>query len=494
MTKNALPRADTPEAQGVSSTAVLAFVDASEQNKFDLHSLMLVRHGQIVAEGWWTPYAPRHPHMLYSLSKSFTATAAGLAIAEGRFSLDDSVLSFFPDDVPATISDNLAALRMRHLLSMSTGHAEDTTGFLRDAPDGNWVKAFLARPIEHEPGTHFVYNSGATYMVSAIVQKVTGSRVLDYLRPRLFEPLGIQNPTWEACPRGADVGGWGLSVTTEDIAKFGQLYLQKGMCNGQRVLPEAWIEEATAAQVSNGDPAKDSDWTQGYGYQFWRSRHNAYRGDGAFGQYCIVFPEHDAVLAVTAGTSDMQAVLNLVWQHLLPAMNTAEPLPENPAAREQLSRRLAGLKLPAPHGQRTSPVAAAQVTTRTYTLSPNDEKVEAITFDFGNDVAVLSVRDASGTHSVQCGYEGAWQTGTTTFLQRGIWPAAPPQESVRVAASGAWADENTFVARLCFYETPFAPTLSCRFGDGGERVLLDLRGNVGFGPAERPTLEGRAAR
>lgn len=492
MTNDALPRGGTPEARGISSAAVLAFVDAVEKNNLDLHSLMLLRHGQVVVEGWWAPYAPQHPHMLYSLSKSFTATAAGLAIAEGRFSLDDPVLSFFPDDVPATVSNNLAALHVRHLLSMSTGHAEDTTGFLRDSPDGNWVKAFLARPIEHEPGTHFVYNSGATYLVSAIVQKVTGSRVLDYLRPRLFEPLGIGNPTWETCPRGMDVGGWGLSITTEDIAKFGQLYLQKGVWEGEHLLPEAWIEEATTSQVSNGDPAKESDWTQGYGYQFWRSRHNAYRGDGAFGQYCIVFPENDAVLAIMAGTSDMQAVLNCVWEHLLPVMKDG-PLPEDPAARERLNQRLTGLTLAAPQGQRTSPVAA-QVSGKTYRFAENDQKIETITCDFEKDEAVLTVRDARGTHRVNCGYGGdAWQSGTTTFLQRGVWPARPPRENWSVAAAGAWTAEDTFAVRLCFYETPFAPILSCRFVDA-DRLVLDLKGNVGFGPAERAPLEGHAAR
>ncbi len=203
-------------------------------------------------------------------------------------------------------------MRVRHLLSMSTGHAEDTTRYLREEKDGNWVKAFLAQPVEYEPGTHFLYNSGATYMLSAIVQKLSGLKVVDYLRPRLFEPLGIENPRWETWPQGINTGGWGLNINTEDIARFGQLYLQSGMWHGQRLVPAAWIEEATARQVSNGSNP-DSDWEQGYGYQFWRCRHNAYRGDGAFGQYCLVMPDQDAVLAITSGVSDMQAVLNVIW-------------------------------------------------------------------------------------------------------------------------------------------------------------------------------------
>ena len=319
-TENQLQRT-SPESQGIASAAILRFVEAAESQIHELHSFMLLRHGSVVAEGWWSPYSPEHPHILFSLSKSFTSTAVGLAVAEGHFTVDDPVLSFFPDDAPAEVSANLAAMRVRHLLSMSTGHDEDTTGPITARPDGNWIKGFFEEPVLHEPGTHFLYNSGASYMLSAIVQKTTGMKVIDYLRPRLFEPLGIDNPTWQECPQEINVGGWGLNIRTEDIARFGQLYLNKGIWGERRILSEAWVEEATSYQVSNGDDP-ESDWAQGYGYQFWRCRHNIYRGDGAFGQYSIVMPEQDAVLAITGGVGDMQQPLNLVWDILLPAMGT----------------------------------------------------------------------------------------------------------------------------------------------------------------------------
>ncbi|MBE0699599.1 MAG: serine hydrolase, partial [Anaerolineaceae bacterium] len=302
----------SPERQGIPSSAILRFVEAIEKKHLELHSFMLLRHGILVAKGWWNPYHPDYPHMLFSLSKSFTSSAVGLAVAEGRLSVDDAVVSFFPDDLPELVSENLKAMKVKHLLTMSTGHAEDTTGRLRDTVDGNWVKSFLSLEVENVPGKPFVYNSGATYILSAIIQKVTGMTVLEYLRPRLFEPLGIENPTWETCPMGINTGGWGLNVRTEDIAQFGQLYLNKGVWNGRRILAQEWVEQASSAQVPNGDNP-ESDWNQGYGYQFWRCRHGAYRGDGAFGQYCIVMPEQDAVLAITSGLGDMQAVMNLVW-------------------------------------------------------------------------------------------------------------------------------------------------------------------------------------
>ena len=332
----ALPRS-TPEAQGVSSSSIRAFVESADKQTDTMHSFMLVRHGHVIAEGWWKPESAEKPHVMHSLSKSFASTAVGLAIAEGKLSIDDPVLKFFPEDAPAEPSAKLKMMRVRDLLTMSTGHQTEP----RFTPDTSWVKTFLAHPVEHKPGAHFQYNSPATHMCSAIVRKVTGQTVLDYLKPRLFDPLGIENPEWGASPQGNTLGGWGLKIRTEDIAKFGQLYLQKGKWNGKQLVPVAWIEQATSKQVSNGsDPTKD--WDQGYGFQFWRCRHGAYRGDGAFGQFCIVLPEQDAVIAITADTRDMQAQLNVVWEKLLPAFQRA-PMPKNVSEESKLKQTLANL-------------------------------------------------------------------------------------------------------------------------------------------------------
>jgi len=337
-----LPRS-TPESQGVSSAKVREFVEAANQQVDTMHSFMLIRHGHVVAEGWWKPESADKPHVMHSLSKSFTSTAVGLAVAEGKLSVDDPVLKFFPEDAPEKPSDKLKAMRVRDLLTMSTGHETEP----KFTPDTPWVKTFLAQPVPHKPGAHFLYNSPGSHMLAAIVGKVTGQTVLDYLKPRLFEPLGIENPEWGTSPQGNTLGGWGLKVRTEDIAKFGQLYLQKGQWNGKQLIPTAWVEQATSKQVSNGsDPTKD--WDQGYGFQFWRCRHGAYRGDGAFGQFCIVLPEQDAVVAITANTRDMQAELNVVWEKLLPAFQ-AGPLQANADEEAKLKQFLANLSVPAGH-------------------------------------------------------------------------------------------------------------------------------------------------
>ncbi len=332
-----LPRS-TPEAQGVSSEAIRAFIETADQKVNSMHSFMLVRHGHVVAEAWWQPESAEKPHILWSLSKSFTSTAVGLAVAEGKLSVDDHVLKFFPDDAPENPSGNLKAMRVRDLLTMSCGHQDE----VKLDPQTPWVKAFLAHPVPHKPGTHFRYNTPGTFMLSAIVQKVTGKTVLEYLTPSLFEPLGVANPRWDTNPQGISIGGYGLFLQTEDIAKFGLLYLQRGEWDGQQILPAEWVDQATSKQVSNGsDPNRD--WDQGYGFQFWRCRHGAYRGDGKDGQFCIVLPEQDAVIAITANTRDMQGELNIVWDKLLSGFGD-KPMKENPDEKAKLKAVIVKLK------------------------------------------------------------------------------------------------------------------------------------------------------
>lgn len=465
----------SPEEVGIDPASILAFVEGVEQKVGGLHGLMLLRHGKVAAEGWWEPYAPAHRHMLYSLSKSFTSTAIGLAADEGRLKVDDRVISFFPDLLPSRIEPNLAAMRVRHLLSMSTGHDKDATNPMRQAPDGHWARQFFTLPVEHAPGSKFVYNSAATYMLSAIVQSLTGQTVLDYLRPRLFEPLGIEGPTWETCPRGVSTGGWGLSIRTEDIARFGQLYLQKGEWKGRRLVPAAWVAEATSKHIDNS-PGRTGDWAQGYGYQFWRCQHGAYRGDGAFGQYCVVMPEQDAVLAITSGIRDMQAVLTLAWERLLPGMTGARSASTSTA----LSERLKSLEVAAPTGTRSSEVAT-RVSSKTYRLETNPEGLQSARPVFRDGECSVVLRDAKGERKLACGFD-EWRKGTAPLADGTL---------AKVAARGAWTAPDTYSMRLCFYETPYVQTLAWKFN--GDQVTLESSFNVGFGPTGRPPITGRAA-
>lgn len=287
---NSLPRS-TPEAEGVSSRDIITFLDSVAKSKHEFHSFMYVRHGKVIAEGWWNPYRPDLKHTLYSLSKSFTSTAIGFAVSENKISIEDKVISFFPEYEPDTVSPFLAELRIKDLLSMSTGQRGESSIMTT-----SWVKAYLEMPFVNEPGTKYRYSSMASFMLSAIIKKVTGEKAVDYLTPRFFKPLGIEGADWETNPEGINTGGWGLRVRTEDLAKFGQFYLQKGSWNGKQLLPEKWVEEATSLKIyqnpdlsqAKRDSADDS--MQGYCYQFWRARNNAYMANGAYGQFVLIMP------------------------------------------------------------------------------------------------------------------------------------------------------------------------------------------------------------
>ncbi|WP_080902989.1 ChbG/HpnK family deacetylase [Parabacteroides sp. Marseille-P3160] len=323
----ALPRS-APEAEKVSEQKIRDYLADVKKSGQDLHSLMILRHGKVIYEKWLGEHSAKEPHIMNSVSKTFTATAIGFAVQEGLLKVNDKVVSFFPNDLPAEVSPYLAELEIEDLLTMSVGHDADPTGEIRTStePD-SWEKRFLATPIVHQPGTRFVYNSLATYMLASILQKVTGEKLTDYLYPRLFRPLGITGVKWDASPSGVNTGGWGLYIKTEDMAKMGQFLLQKGKWNDKQLLTEAWFDEATRAHIQQAPSwvgkeikEKNSDWMQGYGYQLWRCRHNAYRADGANGQFIIVLPEKDAVIVTTAHINDMQAEIDLIWKHLLKAL------------------------------------------------------------------------------------------------------------------------------------------------------------------------------
>ncbi len=476
--KNYLPES-TPEAEGIFSEAILRFVNAIENSSTEPHSFVLVRHGKIIAEGWWSPYRADLKHTLYSTSKSFTSTAAGFAVAENRIHLTDKVLSYFPEFTPDTISPWLQELTIEHLLTMTVGQDPDPTAAIVSR-DSNWVKAFLATPIKVQPGTRFLYNSMATYMAGAIVQKVTGESLLSYLTPRLFEPLGIEGADWETCPAGYNTGGWGLRLKTEDMAKLGLLYLQKGVWNGKQILPREWVEKATTAHIMQypelPQTVKDSsDWLQGYGYQFWRCRNNAFRADGAYGQFIIVMPDQDAVLAMTAETPDMQDELNHVWKYLLPAFES-QKLPENPSALKQLREKLASLALPVPE-KKVLPNTASLVSGKKYQLETNERNLEEVSFRFADTICYFTLKTGGKAYEFPLG-NGYWGYSETSkpgpnLLLGAIhhFAGLPP---AKVAGAFTWPDDKTLEITVRYIESPHREIYQFSF-DGST-----LNGNLRF--------------
>lgn len=255
---------------------------------------------------------------IYSASKSFTSAAVGIAIGEGLFSSDDFVLSFFPEQAPTFPCTELAQLQVKHLLSMSVGQ---TSSFLmgpqRYHIEDDWVKACLSQPFSHQPGEQFLYSNTGPYLAGMIVQKLTNKNLVDYLMPRLFSPLEIKLPTWEVDPLGNTFGAGGLFLSLTEFSKFAELYLQQGEWKGKQLIPSEWVSASSQLQVKTGIPQHDQ---QEYGYLFWRGEHGSYRADGKYGQYAIILPEKNAVIAINAFNRGEGDILQAVWDTIYPQL------------------------------------------------------------------------------------------------------------------------------------------------------------------------------
>lgn len=453
MSTHGLPRS-TPSAQGVSAAGIEAFLDAlAAQPQIEMHSLMIVRHGAVVAEGWWTPYSKDRVHLLYSLSKSFTSTAAGFAVAAGRIDLDDEVLSYFPEFDADITDERSRSIKIRHVAAMASGHAAETLDEAVRLDPAELIRGFLMIPPDAEPGTLFAYNQPCTYSLGAIVQRVSGQTLIEYLTPRLFHPLGIEEAYWFEQPAGRNLGFSGLHATTETIAKLGQLYLNRGEWQGEQLLPGSWVDEATRSHVDNPGES-NPDWSQGYGFQFWQARHG-YRGDGAYGQFMVILPGHDVVIATTACTEDMQAVLDAAWTHLLPAFADHADDPEADAA---LAQRLTQLAIaPRPGAE---PSDASLWTD--LALAPTESTRQAFP-----TLTDLQVTREGGDWQIALVEAGG--TRIAAPLGIGEWRVTADHAAVPVATSGGWTGHGAserLEFGVMFIETPHTLGLSVDLASG----------------------------
>ncbi|MGM7696965.1 serine hydrolase domain-containing protein [Microbacterium sp. A84] len=341
-----LPRS-TPRASGISSQAITLLLDRLEEKSIECHSLMIVRHGHIVAEGWWAPYTAERPHLLYSLTKSFTSIAVGLAIDDGLLSLDDRVADVLPEHVPIDVSEQARLINVHHLLSMTAGHRADTLAEAWQLEPSDLVKGFLSLPLAEIAGTRHTYDNSTTFILARMVERVSGVGLPEFLGKRIFEPMGINHAEWDRVGSGAAFGFHGLHLQTEAVPAFGELLLRGGVWNDQQLVSREWVELAARKQVDSSHYAAGADGADflcGYGYQFWMSRHG-FHGNGAFGQHCVIIPEHNLVVVVTSAQREVQQaqdVLDAIWDLLLPGMDRAESAVEDQA----LSDRLQSLSLP----------------------------------------------------------------------------------------------------------------------------------------------------
>jgi CubicO group peptidase (beta-lactamase class C family) len=443
-----------------------AFLRELAARDMPLTSLLIHRDGGTGYARWWRPYRPELPHMLHSATKSFTGTAVGFALDEGRLGLRDPVLDYFPEHRDAA-DPAWASATVEDLLTMRTGHAAGISGATARLLSGSWVRSFLAEPVAGPPGEAFIYSSASSHLLSAIVQRAVGAPVDDYLADRLFEPLGFRDWAWDRDPEGVSTGAGGLAVRAQDLLAYGVLHLD----GGRGILPAGWVEQATTRHVDravagawNGsgfaapDPAGagDGEPGEGYGYQLWLGPGRSYYAAGMFGQHCAVLPEQGAVIALTGAIGGWRhrGLPELMARHLFPGLGEVVPM-----------ARYSGR----------------------YDCAANPQGVSALEFAFPAGVCEVAVTDGRGTHRVRCGM--GYPVESVTTVSRGRLHHSYQPESSLVAAEADWSAPGVLALDWRFPGSPFSDRVLCRFT--GDEVVLERSTRVNSGPTAEDPVRGR---
>ena len=470
----------SPSEAGISSRAVAALLEDVRTRQLDLHDLLIYHRGAVGLELYKWPYRATQPRIMHSVAKSFTAVAIGLALEEGALHLDDKVISFFPSQLPEVVDDKLAAMTVEDLLTMRTGQAAETSGARWRGLKTSWTAEFFKIPLAHSPGAAYVYTSAASYMLSAILTRATGKTLHDYLRPRLFEPLGIEGEHWDVAPDGINPGGNGLTCKPEDLLKFGVLHLHGGVWEGKRVLPAEWIASATRRR---GD--------DGYGYHWFTGAQGAFFAMGLFGQLIAVFPRFDAVIVLNNAIQHTEAcsriLIPMLERHL--AALFPETMVDETCGNESLSAAAAQLAAPEALISNATPLPE-MLGTRRYTVSANPLRIQELTVEISEDACVLHLRNERGDHAIRSGI-GRWIEGETRLpgarLHHGY-----DMEGTPVIAGARWTSANTLEMNWIFIASVFRDHAVLRFE--GDRVTFSRSTNVNSGPRAWPVLEGTLAK
>ena len=480
-----------PESVGIPSAAVERLLDKLESGFTEPHGLMIMRRGKICAEGWWAPYAPGLRHGLQSLSKTYSATAVGIAYTEGLLKLEDRLIDIFPEESPAEPSENLKKLTVRDVLCMGCGMET------MPAPGKDWIREFLHTPVVHEPGTTYMYNSVGSTLLCAIVRRLTGMSVHEYLTPRLYEKIGIdpENVGYMHMPDGTEVGGGGFYTTTEDNLRLMKLYADGGVWDGQRILAADYVEKATSLQNESATEAKGNpeakDNFVGYGFQIWMCRpKGVYRADGAMGQFSIVAPDKDLILSINetaTGAHWAQRSLDVIWE-FLDEIGGEKVLPEDPEASGRLKARMKRLSLAAPAFAPYSPMAR-EISGAFYQMEKgrltwNQNSVnwmsgwegpggfQRFSLSFRPGLCLLNYVEDGREKQVEIGTDGSRR------INRVQEPGSPLS---RLSLHGWWSGPDTFTVAARWVETCFEDLF--RFTFRGDLVEIAQETSVGgFGP------------
>ncbi|MDR0449702.1 MAG: beta-lactamase family protein [Treponema sp.] len=460
-------KSDTPENLGIPPEAILNFIEHLERRRLCMHSVMILRHDRIAAEAHYPPFSGDSPHRMFSTTKTFVSMAVGLLIGEGKISLQSRMADFFPEYLPEKIPGYTAEMTVRDLLLMATPY--DRTTYT--VKDDNWARTFYKARPSHRGGAVFNYDTSGTVALNALVEKLSGQNLVDYLRPRLLEPLGFSSGVW--CverPEGGAWGGSGLICSARELARFGLFLLHRGNWQGRQLVSASYMAEAVSPLIDNRVSTGAPELQFGYGYQIWRTRHNGYGTYGMGSQLAICAPEKDLLLVTTGDTQSVQngpdIVLDAFWTGVYPRIAEGK-LDEDREARAKLADKLGRLEFPPVDGETASP-RQEHYGGGDYLFDDNPMKISRARFEFSGEGGLIKYRNATGDHELRFGL-GGYAEGIfpeTGYFGKRI--GVPAGRGFRYKASGAWFNPDSLTVYLYIIDCCLGTLkINAYFGDGG---------------------------
>lgn len=452
----------SPESQGVQSSVLSAVIDKIASSGKDIHSMLVVKNGVLISETYFAPYTAKTKHSLFSCSKTFTSMLIGIAQGKGLLQLSDTVVSFFPDKVPENPDAHLLSMRIQDLLCMASGNAEDTFPYMTK-DNGDWVRVFFSRPVEYAPGTHFCYNTGATFMLSAILTAVTGKTALQLANEWIFDKIGIRFAKWDSSPQGLSLGGTGLHLTPLQMARFGLLLLNEGNWEGEQIIPQEYVRLAREKKIHTEKHISHPDWCAGYCYQMWRCSFNAYRADGMGGQFITILPEQDAVVVFTSALgSDIVYPMDIVGSDLFEALRGTSEIPENPSAFAELTALSASVEQPA---QGNLPEEARNSVPWGKKISPNEKLMRFI-----HSITLYDRRIQLDTDMGSAAFPFSWNAPALDYADISLPFLRNP---VQLSFMGKWEEESScLLIRVGALGEPWTVYLRIRFAGDSATISL----------------------
>lgn len=476
-----LPRS-LPEHEGIYSRYIIDTINEIELRGIELHSLMIAKNGKVVFEGHSRPYARDIPHILHSMTKAFTNTAVAMVYSNGLITLEDKLVDFFPDHVPENANEYLRSITIKNLITMRSGHSREISGNEWRPLKTSWVDAFFQEPVVHRPGEVYCYSSGNSYMLSAIVQKVTGMTAHNYLKDCFISKVGMRDFTWDVSPEGICSGGNGISLCIEDIVKIGLVYLNRGVWNGEQVIDPAWVDRSFG-RIDYHEPPEG---VRPYNYH-WFQYGNVYAASGLFGQHCIVVPDLDMVIGVTSAFRTGNDIVEIMKQYLVSplAADCKKDYPDSYSTILINKGRRLSLEWNSHSVEDHLELSQGK---HVYTVIGNPDHITEMTLECDDDAVTFGMTDHRGTHRICCCLDG-WYAGTTSMTGDYLHHQYQPEETT-VVGMAYWKKRDLLFMEWRYPEMTFCDYVTFSFSDNGKKLAMNRRVNVNSQSMSRPTVYG----